>query len=75
MVTKEQVEAVLEQFIRPGLYMDGGDVDLVEVKENRVFVKLKGACHGCPMATMTLQFGIQKVLKDHLPEVEEVVPV
>lgn len=75
MLTKEQIEQVIEEKIRPGLRLDGGDVELVEVKDNKVYVKLQGACNGCPMATVTLQFGIFKVLKENLPEIEEVVPV
>jgi Fe-S cluster biogenesis protein NfuA len=70
----EKVKAALEQ-IRPALQADGGDVELVEVKDGIVKVKLKGACGGCPMATMTLKKGIERVLKQQVPEVKEVVSV
>ena len=71
---KEQVEAALNK-IRPALQADGGDVELVEVDEGVVKVRLTGACGGCPMASMTLQQGITKVLKEQIPEVKEVVAV
>lgn len=71
---KGKVEAVLAQ-IRSALQADGGDVELVDVHEGVVRLKLKGACSGCPMATMTLQHGIERVLKEKVPEVKEVIAV
>ena len=71
---KEKVAAVLEQ-IRPNLQADGGDVELVGVDEGVVSLKLTGACDGCPMASMTLKMGIERVLKGQIPEVKEVVAV
>jgi len=71
---KEKVEAVLAQ-IRPALQADGGDVELVDVSEGIVRLKLKGACAGCPMATMTLKHGIERILKEQIPEVKEVIAV
>jgi Fe-S cluster biogenesis protein NfuA len=71
---KEKVEAVLAQ-VRPSLQADGGDVELVDVDEGLVKLRLKGACAGCPMSTMTLQLGIERVLKDKVPEVKKVVAV
>lgn len=71
---KEKVEKVLAQ-IRPNLQADGGDVELVNVKSGVVTVKLTGACGGCPMATMTLKNGIERVLKEEIPEVKQVVAV
>ena len=71
---KEKVEAVLAQ-VRPALQADGGDVELVDVKEGIVRLKLKGACAGCPMATMTLRNGIERILKEQVPEVKEVIAV
>ena len=71
---KERVEAALEE-IRPALQADGGDVELVDVTEGVVKVRLKGACSGCPMSTMTLQQGIERILKERLPEVKEVIAV
>lgn len=71
---REKVEAALDQ-IRPALLADGGDVELVDVREGVVMLRLVGACGGCPMATMTLRHGIERVLKDQVPEVKEVVAV
>jgi len=71
---KEKVEAALDR-IRPALQADGGDVELVEVNEGVVKVRLTGACGGCPMATMTLRNGIERILREEVPEVKEVVAV
>jgi len=73
---KEKVVAVLAQ-IRPALQADGGDVELVDVNVNDgiVKLKLKGACAGCPMATMTLHHGIERILKEKIPELKEVLAV
>ena len=71
---KAKVEASLNK-IRPALVADGGDVELVDVKDGVVKVKLTGACGGCPMATMTLKKGIERILKERVPEVKEVVSV
>lgn len=71
---REKVETVLAQ-IRPALQADGGDVELVDVSEGVVRLKLKGACSGCPMATITLQHGIERILKQQIPEVKEVIAV
>ena len=71
---KEQVEQVLNQ-IRPQLQADGGDVQLVDVTDGTVKVKLTGACAGCPMSTMTLKMGIERLLKEKIKEVKQVVAV
>ncbi|HJX02986.1 MAG TPA: NifU family protein [Dehalococcoidia bacterium] len=71
---KEQVEKVLNE-IRPNLQADGGDVELVDVKDGVVQVKLKGSCAGCPMSSMTLKMGIERLLKEKISEVKEVVAV
>ncbi len=68
---REKVAATLEM-IRPSLQADGGDVELVDVVDGVVKVKLQGACHGCPMAAMTLQMGIERILKKEVPEVQGV---
>jgi len=72
---KEKVEAALAK-IRPSLNADGGDVKLIDVSDDGVVkVQLTGACGGCPMSQMTLKMGIEKVLKEEIPEVKEVVGV
>jgi Fe-S cluster biogenesis protein NfuA len=72
---KEKVEEALSK-VRPSLQADGGDVQLIDVGEDGVVkVKLQGACVGCPMSQMTLKMGIEKTLKQNIPEVEKVVTV
>jgi len=72
---KEKVCAALDD-VRPGLQADGGDVKLVDVTEGGIVkVQLTGACGSCPMAQMTLKMGIEKYLKEKVPEVVEVVAV
>jgi Fe-S cluster biogenesis protein NfuA len=72
---KEKVEAALDK-IRPALQADGGDVQLVDISEKGIVkVKLQGACAGCPMSQMTLKMGIEKILKQNVPEVEAVESV
>jgi Fe-S cluster biogenesis protein NfuA len=73
---KQQINSALDE-IRPHLQMDGGDVDFVEFDEvtGVLKVKLQGACHGCPMAQITLQEGIGRVVKEKVPAVKEVLAV
>ncbi len=72
---RERVESALNK-VRPSLQADGGDVELVEVTSDGVVkVKLTGACGGCPMSQMTLKMGIEKVVKQEVPEVKEVIAV
>ena len=71
---RERVEGVLDK-IRPSLIADGGNVELVDVNNGTVQVRLTGACDGCPMAAMTLKMGIEKLLKQEIPGIEEVVAV
>lgn len=72
---KAKVEEALKQ-VRPSLQRDGGDIELVSVDEKgTVKVRLKGACGSCPMSTMTLKMGVEKYLKEQIPEVKEVVQV
>lgn len=72
----ECVRGVIEE-IRPYLQGDGGDIELVNVDESTgvVSVRLQGACKGCPGAVMTLKMGVERHLKQRVPEVKEVVPV
>lgn len=71
---REKVESALNQ-IRPALQADGGDVQLIDVSQDVVTLRLTGACGGCPMAAMTLRRGIEQVLKERVPEVREVIAV
>jgi Fe-S cluster biogenesis protein NfuA len=72
---KAKVQEVLNM-VRPALQADGGDVELVDVTDDGVVsVRLTGACGSCPMSTMTLKMGIERTLKEKVPEVKEVVQV
>lgn len=72
---REQVEKALEQ-IRPMLTADGGNVELVEVTDDGIVkLKLTGACSCCPMSQMTLKMGIEKILKEAVPQVKEVIAI
>ncbi|HHY19514.1 MAG TPA: NifU family protein [Firmicutes bacterium] len=72
---KEKVIAVLDK-IRPSLQADGGDVELVDVTEDGIVkVRLTGACAGCPMSTITLKNGIERLLVNEIPEVKSVESV
>jgi Fe-S cluster biogenesis protein NfuA len=71
---KEKVEEVLAK-IRIGLQRDGGDIELIEVKDNVVYVKLKGACGTCPMSTLTLKNWVEANVKREIPEISAVQAV
>ena len=71
---REIVEKALEK-IRPALQADGGNIELVDVVDGVVKVRLTGACGGCPMSRMTLKMGVEKVLKQQVPEVKSVEAV
>jgi Fe-S cluster biogenesis protein NfuA len=69
---KEKVEKALEK-VRPHLQADGGDVELAEVTDDGIVkLRLKGACGSCPMAQMTMEFAIKRVLKQDVPEIKEI---
>ena len=61
--------------IRPFLNKDGGDIELVDVIENVVYVKLQGNCNGCPMSFSTMKLGVENTIKNHAPEIVEVIGV
>ena len=69
--TKEEVAKCIEE-VRPQLQADGGDIELVDVVNGVAKVKLKGACNGCPMSAMTLQWGVVSCIKKRVPEIKNV---
>jgi len=71
---KQRIIEALDR-VRPALQADGGDVELVDVNDGIVSVRLTGACGSCPMSTMTLKMGIERTLKEEIPEVVSVVQV
>jgi Fe-S cluster biogenesis protein NfuA len=73
--TKERVQSVIN-LIRPAVQADGGDIELVDVTgQGVVQIRFHGACHGCPSSTMTLHMGIERNLRERVPEVTQVVSV
>ncbi|MCC7123285.1 MAG: NifU family protein [Acidobacteria bacterium] len=74
MVTREQVEVVVER-IRPFIQNDGGDIELVEVADNKATVRMSGNCVGCPSASMTLFMGLEQALRDEVPGFDQLVVV
>lgn len=71
---REKIEKALNK-VRPMLQRDGGNVELVDVEGTVVKVRLQGACHGCPMSQMTLKAGIERIIRQEVPEVTEVQAV
>ena len=69
----EKITALLDQYVRPAVENDGGAIDYVGYDKGKVIVKMKGSCAGCPSSTATLKGGIETLLKQHLPNVQEVV--
>jgi len=72
---EEQVREIIENKIRPLLQRDGGDVEVVSVDDGTVKVRLQGACSGCPGAQMTLKMGIERLLREDIPDLKEVIAV
>lgn len=73
-ITVTKVMEALDS-IRPFLNKDGGDIELVDVQDNKVMVKLIGNCNGCPMSFSTMKLGVENTIKQHVPEIEEVISV
>ncbi|MDR3272398.1 MAG: NifU family protein [Flavobacteriaceae bacterium] len=72
--TIEKIKMALEE-IRPFLISDGGDIELVEVKDGKVWVRLIGACSNCSINLSTLKLGVEATVKKYVPEIKEVVSV
>ena len=75
MMTLDQVEAALNERIRPAIMMDGGNIEVIDVKENKVFVRLMGACGSCPSSQITLQAGVERLLREKFPDLEALINV
>ena len=74
MAMRERSKAAIDR-VKPAMRAYGGGMELIEVKDGVVSVRLTGACGGCPMATMTLKNGIESIIREEVPEVKEVVAV
>lgn len=70
-----RIQEIIEQHIRPSLKAHGGDIELIDVEDGIVKVKLRGACSGCPSSAMTLYHGVQQILMETVPEVKGVEQV
>jgi Fe-S cluster biogenesis protein NfuA len=71
----DAIKSLLDQYVRPAVENDGGAIDFLGFSEGKVTVRMKGSCAGCPSSTATLKGGIENLLKQHLPEVTEVVAI
>ncbi len=72
---KEEVEEAIEKYVRPLLQADGGDIELIEVKDGIAKVQLTGACGCCPMSMLTLKQGVEEILKQHVKDLKAVEAV
>lgn len=68
-----KVEALLEQKVRPGLKSHGGNIELIDIDNNKVFVKLTGGCQGCSASKATVKDGVERILKSEFPMITEVI--
>ncbi len=71
---RDRVEVALEK-VRAGLRSEGGDIELVDIKDNVVYIKLKGACSSCPMSSLTMKNWIESTIKNEMPEITSVQAV
>ncbi|MBI5100376.1 MAG: NifU family protein [Nitrospirae bacterium] len=71
---REKVEEVLNK-VRVGLASEGGDIELVDIKDDTVYVRLKGACGTCPMSTLTMKSWVESTIKKEVPEIKSVQAV
>ncbi len=70
---EEQIREALNE-IRPALQADGGDIDYLGMEDGYVKVRLRGACSGCPSSTITLQMGVERAIRERVPEIKGVIP-
>jgi Fe-S cluster biogenesis protein NfuA len=75
LITRTQVEQLFEDMVRPALQSDGGDITLVDVKDNDVYVELVGACQTCPSSIVTMQMGIERLLQEEFPQFGRLIRV
>jgi Fe-S cluster biogenesis protein NfuA len=71
----DDVQALLDDMVRPALQGDGGDITLIKVEQRKIFVRLVGACSTCPSSIMTMKMGVEALLKEEFPQMEELVQV
>lgn len=71
----EEVQAILDEMVRPALQGDGGDITLIKVENNNIYVKLVGSCSTCPSSIMTMKMGVEALLKEEFPAMNELIQV
>ena len=71
----DDVQAILDDMVRPALQGDGGDIALLKVEDRRIYVRLVGACSTCPSSIMTMKMGVEALLKEEFPQMEELIQV
>jgi len=74
-LSEHAVQELLDEMVRPGLQMDGGDITLVKVEDGDVYVELVGACQSCPSAVMTMKLGVERLLEEELPGFNSLIEV
>lgn len=74
-LTTENVQEILDDYVRPGLQSDGGDITLIKIENNDIFVQLVGACSTCPSSIATMKMGVEMLLKEEFPSLNEVIDV
>jgi NFU1 iron-sulfur cluster scaffold homolog, mitochondrial len=73
--TTEQVQEILDEMVRPALQGDGGDITLLKVEDDNIYVRLVGACNTCPSSIMTMKMGVEALLKEEFPAMRELIQV
>ena len=74
-LTMEAVQEILDDMVRPALQGDGGDIALVKIEENNIYVQLVGACSTCPSSVMTMKMGVEALLREEFPSMNELIDV
>ncbi len=74
-MTMEAVQDILDDMVRPALQGDGGDISLIRIEDNNIYVRLVGSCSSCPSSIMTMKMGVEALLKEEFPMMEELIQV
>ena len=74
-LSMEAVQEIMDEMVRPALQGDGGDITLIKVENNDIFVKLVGACSTCPSSIMTMKMGVEALLKEEFPSMGSLIQV
>ena len=71
----DAVQEILDDMVRPALQGDGGDISLIKIEEQNIYVRLVGACNTCPSAVMTMKMGVEALLREEFPSMKELIQV